>query len=131
MILDSLNWRTLGAAIVWLSNSVALAVHILTYGVIEQWVSKLIYGYSCFFTLVYIVWQILKGFSSDNHKGFIILSLSSLSVFFIFIILQFQFGVSDYKWKIGVFLLTELITISCVVISGLKHGLFNNAKDML
>jgi len=131
MTLVNINYRTLGAAIVWMLNVAALLIHVLTFNVIEYWVSKLIYGYSCMFTLTYIIWQILKGFASPNQKGFIILSLSSLSIFFIFIILQFQFGVDDYKWKIGAFFGIELLTICCVITSGLKLGLFKNAKDML
>lgn len=131
MTSDNINWRTIRAVAVWISNITALSVHVLTYGVIEQWQSKLIYGYSCLFTLIYCAYQIHTGFSSKNHKGFIILTLTSLSLFFVFIILQFQFGVVDYKWKIGVFLLIELLTVCFVFISGLKLGLFKNERDML
>lgn len=131
MILANINHRTLGAALVWLSNIVALCVHVLTFNVIPLYQSKLIYAYSCFFTLVYFVWQLLKGFGTPVHKGFMILTLASLSIFFIFIILQFQFDITSYKAKIGVFLLTEIITLTCIIISGLKLGLFKNEKRNL
>lgn len=131
MILDNINKRTMGAAVVWIISTTAVAIHVLTFGIIGIALSKLIYSYACFGCLAYVVWQLLKGFDNNNHKAFIILTIASLSVFFLFLILYWQFGIDDYKWKIGVFLLTELLTISCIVTSGLKQGLFNHAKDML
>lgn len=119
------------AVIVWVINITAILIYILTYNIIEPVYSKLIYLYSSVLTLIYCASVIIKGFESDLHKGLIVLSFSSLCMFFIFLILYYQFGIDDYRAKIGVFLLTELITICCVFISGLKHGLFNDAKDML
>lgn len=129
--MTSVNVRTLLAAVMWILNIVAVLVHILTFNIIPVVYSKLIYAYSCAFSLGYVSVDLLKGYVSELHRGFIILTLSSLSLFFIFLILYYQFGVEDYKAKIGVFLLTEFITICFVTISGLKLGLFNNAKDML
>lgn len=127
------SWRTFWAAVVWFLNIVAVLVYILTYNLIERWQSKLIFAYSCFLTLWYGAYQMLKGFENNRQKCFIILSFSSLSVYFLFIILYYQFGVAEnnYKAYIGTFLITELITIGCVAISGLKRGLFKNDKTTM
>lgn len=131
MALGKINLRTFGAAVVWIISITAVLVHVLTFGIVGEALSKLIYAYSCFGCLIYIAQDAFKGYESYIHRGLSILTISSLSVWFLFLILYYQFGIDDYKWKIGVFLLTELITICCVFISGLKHGLFNDAKDML
>lgn len=131
MISGKVNKKTLGAAVVWSLNIAALLVYILTYKVIEVVYSKLIFGWSCFLTLVFISYSVYNGFESERHKGMVILTSSSLSIYFLFIILYYQFGIDDYKSKIGVFLLIEFITVCFVVISGLKLGLFKNERDML
>lgn len=131
MTWDNINWRTFIAAVVWILNLAAILVYILTYDIIEPVYSKLIYLYSCVITLIYAACTIANGFESKIHRGFIILSFSSLCVFFILLILYYQFGFGDYKFKIGIFIATELLTICFVFISGLKLGLFKNERDML
>ena len=131
MIFKGINWRTFGAAVVWIANLTAVLLYILTYNIIERYQSKLIFAYSCFFTLIYGSYQALKGWESERHKGFIIMTFSSLGIYFLFIILYYQFGIEDYKYMMGTFILTELITVSCVFISGLKAGLFKDDKGML
>lgn len=116
--------KTLLAAIVWLMNLAALFIYISTYNTIERYQSKLIMGYSCFFTLAFISFFIYTGFENNVHKGLTILTASSLSIYFLFIILYYQYGIENYKSMMGAFLLTELTTLGCVIISGLKLGLF-------
>ena len=118
------------AAMVWILNIVVILFYILTFDGIEQWVSKVIYAADCFLTLIYVMCSLRNG-TSKIQLGFIVLLLASLSIYYLFIILYYLWGIEDYKYKIGIFLLTELITTCFVFISGLKHGLFNDAKDML
>ena len=118
-------------AIVWILNIAVILFYILTFDGVEQWVSKVIYAADCFFTLAYIVISLYNGVNKMQTL-FIVLSLASLSVYYLFIIMYYIVGIDDYKYKIGVFLLTELLTVCFVFISGLRHGLFkNDSKTML
>lgn len=131
MIWVNINWRTLIAAVVWMLNIAAILVYLFTFKIIEDVYSKLIYLTDCLVVMFYSTSQILIGFANIRHRAFVILSYSSLSVFFLFLILYYCFGINNYLAKIGVFLLTELITVSFVLVSGLKVGLFKNGKDLL
>lgn len=117
-------------AIVWILNIAVILFYILTYDGLEQWISKVIYATDCFLTLIYIANSLYSGCNKIQLK-FIILILASLSVYYLFLVLYYVCGVDNYKYKLGIFLLTELITICFVFISGLKRGLFDNAKDVL
>jgi|GEM_PF-5317599 len=119
------------AAIVWILNIAAILVYILTYGKIDFWANKVIYATDCFCTLAYICIVLYRG-ANKIEVNFIIMMLASLSVYYIFLVLHYVWGVDNYKYKIGIFLLTELLTVCCVFISGIRHGLFkNDSKTML
>jgi len=124
------NRGEITAAIVWIMNVAALFVYILTYRAIDEWISRVLYSGSCFFTLAYCVINLQRRITK-LQLNLIIFILASLSAYYIFLIIYYLWTIDNYKYKIGVFLLTELITICFVFISGLKHGLFNDAKDML
>ncbi len=131
MTWGNINWRTFIAAVVWILNLAAILVYILTYDIIDPVYSKLIYLTTCLFTLSYSGFETLGGFESRNHRGLIVLSFWSLSIFFLLLILYYLFGMEDYRAKMGVFVLTELITVCCVFTSGLKVGLFKNETNLL
>ena len=114
------------AMLVWMLNIATILVYILTIGAVDEWVSKVVYASDCLFTLVYIANALYSRNAKPLQINFIILSLASLSIYYVFLILYYLWGIEDYKYKIGVFLSIELITTCFVFISGLRVGLFKN-----
>ena len=119
------------AMLVWMINIATIFIYILTMRAIDEWVSKVVYASDCLLTLVYIANALYNRNTTPLQINFIVLSLASLSIYYLFLILYYLWDIDDYKYKLGVFLLIELITTCFVFISGLKKGLFNDAKDML
>jgi hypothetical protein len=114
------------ACVVWALYLTITLTYVLSYGKIEPVYSKLLYLYPSALTAMFCAVSMLSGFDNTTHRAFVVLCVSALAGTLFLIALYWHFPMPDYKYKIGGFLLVELITASCIFKAGKKHGLFEN-----
>jgi len=121
--------RTIWTIIVWVCYLTTINYYILTFNLINQFVSKLLYLWPGFITLIFCAIQVYIGLVDYKHKVFISLCLASIAGNFLIMIMYFQFGIDGYFIRMLTFNGSSLITTIFVLISGFQHDYFKQEEN--
>jgi hypothetical protein len=118
--------RTIAIITVWIWYLISINYYIFTFGMYDQFTSKLIYLWPGFLTLIYCAIDINYGIVGHNHKCFLSLCMAGIAGNFLIMILYFQYDIKDYKIRFLIFNGISLLTSIFILISGVRNGLFKN-----
>lgn len=118
--------RNIACLIAWIAYGLLINVYIYTFGEILPFYSKLIYIVASFLMLLFCIEQVYTGIANSLHKLLVAVCLGAVAMNFLLLINYYVIGITNYKWNFCIFNLIELLTACCLLISGIKRGLFKN-----
>jgi len=121
--------RTIVTIFVWVSYLSTINYYILTFGLINPFISKLLYLWPGFITLAYCSAQVYIGAIDFKLRSFLSLCLAGIAGNFLIMIMYFQFGIDGYAIRFLVFNGLSLITCIFILISGLKNDYFKQEEN--